>query len=120
MAVSQDILSDVVKKAESWLSDVYDEQTRNEVRRMLQQEDKTGLIDSFYRDLEFGTGGLRGIMGAGSNRMNIYTVGAATQGLSNYLKKEFAGLDRIKVAIGYDCRNNSRLFAEKSAAIFAA
>lgn len=120
MAVNQDILGDVVKKAESWLSDVYDEQTRDEVRRMLQQEDKTRLIDSFYRDLEFGTGGLRGIMGAGSNRMNIYTVGAATQGLSNYLKKEFAGLDRIKVAIGYDCRNNSRLFAEKSAAIFAA
>ena len=120
MAVSQDILSVVVKKAESWLNDVYDEQTRNEVRRMLQQEDKTGLIDSFYRDLEFGTGGLRGIMGVGSNRMNIYTVGAATQGLSNYLKKEFAGPERIKVAIAYDCRNNSRLFAEKSAAIFAA
>jgi phosphoglucomutase len=120
MAGNQNILSEVVKKAESWLSDVYDEQTRNEVRRMLRQEDKTGLIDSFYRDLEFGTGGLRGIMGAGSNRMNIYTVGAATQGLSNYLKKEFAGLDRIKVAIGHDCRNNSRLFAEKSAAIFAA
>lgn len=120
MAINQDILRDVIKKAESWLSDVYDEQTRNDVRKMLQQEDKTGLIDSFYRDLEFGTGGLRGIMGAGSNRMNIYTVGAATQGLSNYLKKEFAGLERIKVAIGYDCRNNSRLFAEKSAAIFAA
>ncbi|MGV8094811.1 MAG: phospho-sugar mutase [Mangrovibacterium sp.] len=120
MAGNQDILSEVVKKAESWLSEVYDEQTRSEVKRMLQQEDKTVLIDSFYRDLEFGTGGLRGIMGAGSNRMNIYTVGAATQGLSNYLKKEFAGLDRIKVAIGHDCRNNSRLFAEKSAAIFAA
>lgn len=120
MAVDQDILTDVVKKAESWLSEVYDEQTRSEVRKMLQQEDKTGLIDSFYRDLEFGTGGLRGIMGAGSNRMNIYTVGAATQGLSNYLKKEFAGLDLIKVAIGYDCRNNSKLFAQKSAAIFAA
>ncbi|MGV8137603.1 MAG: phospho-sugar mutase [Mangrovibacterium sp.] len=120
MAINQDILRNVIKKAESWLSDVYDEQTRNDVRKMLQEEDKTGLIDSFYRDLEFGTGGLRGIMGAGSNRMNIYTVGAATQGLSNYLKKEFAGLERIKVAIGYDCRNNSRLFAEKSAAIFAA
>jgi len=120
MAVSQDILIEVVKKAETWLSEVYDEQTRNEVQVMLQQEDKTRLIDSFYRDLEFGTGGLRGIMGAGSNRMNIYTVGAATQGLSNYLKKEFAELDLIKVAIGHDCRNNSRLFAEKSAAIFAA
>lgn len=120
MAVSQDILKEVEKKAESWLSDVYDEQTRNEVKRMLQQEDKNELIDSFYRDLEFGTGGLRGIMGAGSNRMNIYTVGTATQGLSNYLRKEFAGLDCIKVAVGHDCRNNSRLFAEKSAAIFAA
>ncbi len=120
MAVSQGILNEVVKKAESWLSDVYDDETRQEVRKMLQQEDKTGLIDSFYRDLEFGTGGLRGIMGAGSNRMNIYTVGAATQGLSNYLKKEFSGLKQIKVAIGHDCRNNSRLFAEKSAAIFAA
>ena len=73
------------------------------------------LIDAFYRDLEFGTGGLRGIMGVGSNRMNIYTVGAATQGLSNYLKKNFSGLPEIRVAIGYDCRNNSRLFAETSA-----
>lgn len=120
MAVSQEILNEVEKKAASWLSNVYDEQTRGEVKRMLEMEDKTELVDSFYRDLEFGTGGLRGIMGAGSNRMNIYTVGAATQGLSNYLKKEFSGLSRIKVAIGYDCRNNSRLFAEKSAAIFAA
>jgi phosphoglucomutase len=120
MAINQDILNEVVKKAEDWLSEVYDESTREEVRKMLQQEDKTNLVDSFYRDLEFGTGGLRGIMGAGSNRMNIYTVGAATQGLCNYLKKEFAGLQRIKVAIGHDCRNNSRLFAEKSAAIFAA
>ncbi|MGD9558889.1 MAG: phospho-sugar mutase [Mangrovibacterium sp.] len=120
MATNQEILNEVVKKAESWLSEVYDESTREEVRKMIQQEDKTKLIDSFYRDLEFGTGGLRGIMGAGSNRMNIYTVGAATQGLCNYLKKEFAGLQRIRVAIGHDCRNNSRLFAEKSAAIFAA
>lgn len=113
-------MKEVEKKAERWLGEVYDEQTRAEVRRMLQQEDKTELIDSFYRDLEFGTGGLRGIMGAGSNRMNIYTVGAATQGLSNYLKKAFAGPEGIKVAVGYDCRNNSRLFAGKSAAIFAA
>ncbi len=120
MAVSNDVLEEVISKANSWLSDVYDEQTRSEVKRMLEQEDKTELIDSFYRDLEFGTGGLRGIMGAGSNRMNIYTVGAATQGLSNYLKKEFAGLDEIKVAIGHDCRNNSRLYAEKSADIFSA
>ncbi|MGE4586642.1 MAG: phospho-sugar mutase [Mangrovibacterium sp.] len=120
MAINEEILKEVIKKAESWLGEVYDEKTRSEVRRMLQQEDKTELIDSFYRNLEFGTGGLRGIMGAGSNRMNVYTVGAATQGLCNYLKKKFAFLPCIKVAIGHDCRNNSRLFAEKSAAVFAA
>lgn len=120
MATNQDTLNSVIEKANTWLTDVYDEKTRKEVQRMLDQEDKTELIDSFYRDLEFGTGGLRGIMGAGCNRMNIYTVGAATQGLSNYLKKEFAHLDEIKVAIGHDCRNNSRLFSEKSAGIFAA
>ncbi len=120
MATNQDTLNSVIEKANTWLTDVYDEETREEVQRMLDQEDKTELIDSFYRDLEFGTGGLRGIMGAGCNRMNIYTVGAATQGLSNYLKKEFAHLDEIKVAIGHDCRNNSRLFSEKSAGIFAA
>lgn len=119
MTANNDVLSEVVAKAKSWLSEVYDEETRKEVQRMLDQEDKTELIDSFYKDLEFGTGGLRGIMGAGSNRMNIYTVGAATQGLSNYLKKEFAGQE-IKVAIGHDCRNNSRLFSEKSADIFSA
>ncbi len=120
MAANSEVLDAVVKKANTWLSDVYDQETRNEVKRLLEQEDKTELIDSFYRDLEFGTGGLRGIMGVGSNRMNIYTVGAATQGLSNYLNQVFAGVDQIKVAIAYDCRNNSRLFSEKSAEIFAA
>jgi len=120
MAANSEVLEAVIEKAKTWLSDVYDQETRNEVKRLLEQEDKTELIDSFYRDLEFGTGGLRGIMGVGSNRMNIYTVGAATQGLSNYLKKVFADLDQIKVAIAYDCRNNSRLFSEKSAEIFAA
>ena len=110
----------VEARAQKWLAPVYDEATRKEVQRMLESEDKTELIDSFYRDLEFGTGGLRGIMGAGTNRMNIYTVGTATQGLSNYLKRNFADLPEIKVAIGYDCRNNSRLFAESSAGIFAA
>jgi phosphoglucomutase len=119
MTTNKDVLDAVISKAQTWLTDVYDEETRNEVKRMLEQEDKNELIDSFYRDLEFGTGGLRGIMGAGTNRMNIYTVGAATQGLSNYLNKEFAGQE-IKVAIGYDCRNNSRLFSEKSADIFSA
>lgn len=120
MAINNEVSEAVLSKAKSWLGEVYDEDIRKEVTRLLEQDDKTELVDSFYRDLEFGTGGLRGIMGAGSNRMNIYTVGAATQGLSNYLKKEFAGLDQIKVAIGHDCRNNSRLFAEKSAGIFAA
>lgn len=120
MAINQDVLESVKQRAAEWLTDVYDEATKAEVRRMLNNEDSTELIDSFYRDLEFGTGGLRGIMGAGTNRMNIYTVGAATQGLSNYLKKEFANLPEIKVAIGYDCRNNSRLFSETSADIFSA
>jgi phosphoglucomutase len=120
MATNQEVLESVKQKAAEWLTDVYDETTQAEVRRMLSNEDPTELIDSFYRDLEFGTGGLRGIMGAGTNRMNIYTVGAATQGLSNYLKKEFSALPEIKVAIAYDCRNNSRLFSETSAEIFAA
>ncbi|HZL11208.1 MAG TPA: phospho-sugar mutase [Prolixibacteraceae bacterium] len=120
MATTQEVLESVRLKAAEWLTDVYDEVTKAEVRRMLNDDDSAELIDSFYRDLEFGTGGLRGVMGAGTNRMNIYTVGAATQGLSNYLKKEFAKLPEIKVAIGYDCRNNSRLFSETSAGIFAA
>ncbi|WP_372652582.1 phospho-sugar mutase [Draconibacterium sp.] len=113
-------LMEVRAKAQEWLSDTYDEETRGQVQALLDAEDPTELIDSFYRSLEFGTGGLRGIMGVGTNRMNIYTVGAATQGLSNYLKKNFADLDEIKVAIGHDCRNNSRLFSETSAKIFAA
>lgn len=114
------LLNEVRAKAQEWLSPVYDENTRKSVQALLDNNDTTELIDSFYRTLEFGTGGLRGIMGVGTNRMNIYTVGAATQGLSNYLKKNFAGLPQIKVAIGHDCRNNSRLFAESSARIFAA
>ena len=120
MTANSDVLEMVKAKAAQWLSDVYDSKTRAEVTKLLENNDPTGLIDSFYRDLEFGTGGLRGIMGAGTNRMNIYTVGAATQGLSNYLKKEFSRLPEIKVAIAYDCRNNSRLFSETCAGIFAA
>ena len=87
---------------------------------MLSSDDKTELIESFYTDLEFGTGGLRGIMGAGSNRMNIYTVGLATQGFANYLRKNFAGLNEISVVVCHDCRNNSRLFAETVANVFSA
>lgn len=107
-------------KAGQWLTPAYDAETQAEVKRMLEQDDKTELIDSFYKDLEFGTGGLRGIMGAGSNRMNIYTVGAATQGLANYLNKCFEGRGEISVVVGHDCRNNSRKFAEISADIFSA
>jgi phosphoglucomutase len=114
------LLRQVTGKAQSWLTKDYDEQTRKEVQQLLDKEDKTDLIEAFYKDLEFGTGGLRGIMGVGTNRMNIYTVGAATQGLANYLKKEFANLPQIKVVIGHDCRNNSRKFAEISADIFSA
>lgn len=114
------LLTDVINKAQSWLDGNYNEETKTEIRRMMEAEDKTELIESFYRDLEFGTGGLRGIMGAGTNRMNIYTVGAATQGLSNYLKSQFPDIPQISVVIGHDCRNNSRLFAEISANIFSA
>ncbi len=117
---NKELLEQVVAKAKTWLGDGYDEETKAEVRRMLEADDKTELIDSFYRDLEFGTGGLRGIMGAGSNRMNIYTVGAATQGLANYLHEAFADLPQISVAVGHDVRNNSRKFAEMVANIFSA
>lgn len=113
-------MKEVIAKANSWLGDGYDEETKIEVRRMLDAEDKTELIDCFYRDLEFGTGGLRGIMGAGSNRMNKYTVGAATQGLANYLKVAFKDLPEISVVVGHDVRNNSRLFAEIVADVFSA
>ena len=114
------LLNEVTARAQVWLDGNYDAETKAEVREMLDAEDKTLLIEAFYRDLEFGTGGLRGIMGAGTNRMNIYTVGAATQGLSNYLKAQFASLPQISVVIGHDCRNNSRKFAEISANIFSA
>ena len=107
----------VMSKAQAWLDGNYDEATKQEVR-MLMETNHNELVESFYKDLEFGTGGLRGIMGVGSNRMNIYTVGAATQGLANYLKLNFAG-ERIKVAISHDSRNNSRMFAERVADIFA-
>ena len=117
---SEQLLQQVTARAQEWLGEGYDQETRAAVQAMLDNEDKTELIESFYRDLEFGTGGLRGIMGAGTNRMNIYTVGSATQGLANYLKKNFADMPLISVAIGHDCRNNSRKFAEISADIFSA
>ncbi|MDD4969601.1 MAG: phospho-sugar mutase [Paludibacter sp.] len=114
------LLTEVLAKAQTWLDGNYNEETKNDIRRMIDADDKSELIESFYRDLEFGTGGLRGIMGAGTNRMNIYTVGAATQGLSNYLKDQFPNIPQISVVIGHDCRNNSRKFAEISANIFSA
>lgn len=107
----------VLRKAQAWLDGPYDEETKKQVKYLMDNDMKE-LVESFYKDLEFGTGGLRGIMGVGTNRMNVYTVGAATQGLSNYLKKNFAG-EQIRVAVGHDSRNNSRMFAERVADIFA-
>ncbi|MCH5234382.1 MAG: phospho-sugar mutase [Muribaculaceae bacterium] len=117
---NKELLKEVKAKAEKWLSPQYDEETRKAVQALLDAEDPTALIDAFYKDLEFGTGGLRGIMGAGSNRMNIYTVGAATQGLANYLNECFKDEPQISVVIGHDVRNNSRKFAELAADIFSA
>lgn len=111
-------IDEIRSKASQWLGPEFNEETRREVREMLEKDEKK-LIDAFYQDLEFGTGGLRGIMGAGTNRMNIYTLGMATQGLSNYIIKQ-CGKDGIKVAIAHDCRNNSRLYAETTAEIFTA
>ncbi len=109
---------EIRKKAERWLGKEFNDETIEEVRQMLDTDEKK-LIDAFYQDLEFGTGGLRGIMGAGTNRMNIYTLGMATQGLSNYIIRQ-CGKKGIRVAIAHDCRNNSRYFAETTANIFTA
>lgn len=120
MENNTDLIALCESKAKQWLTPFFDEETQKTVKAMLEKEDKTDLIESFYKNLEFGTGGLRGIMGAGSNRMNIYTVGMATQGFANYLKKNFADRDQISVVVCHDCRNNSRLFAETVANIFSA
>ena len=120
MENNQALIAQCESKAKQWLSPAFDEETRSAVNRMIANEDKTDLIESFYKDLEFGTGGLRGIMGAGSNRMNIYTVGMATQGFANYLKINFKDKKQISVVVCHDCRNNSRLFAETVANIFSA
>jgi phosphoglucomutase len=109
----------IQKKIEDWLSPSYDEETRKAVQDLINNNEETELTDSFYRDLEFGTGGLRGIMGVGSNRTNKYTIGKATQGLSNYLKKQFPDQE-IKVAVSYDSRNNSQAFGQLVAKVFAA
>jgi len=116
---SKEMLQRVIERANQWLDEKYDPETRKLVRVLI-EDNEAELVECFYRDLEFGTGGLRGIMGVGTNRMNIYTIGMATQGLCNYLKKEFAHLPVIKVAVAYDSRNNSRRFAETTANIFSA
>ena len=116
---NQNMLSEVRKKAEVWLNSPIDEASKTAIREML-DHNETELIESFYRDLEFGTGGLRGIMGVGTNRMNIYTVGMATQGLCNYLLKQFSDIKEISLAVAHDCRNNSPLFAEITAQICVA
>ena len=115
-----ELLGLVTAKAQEWLGSSFDEKTREEVKALMAKDDKSDLIDAFYKDLEFGTGGLRGIMGAGTNRMNIYTVGMATQGLANYLNRNFKERKQISVVVGHDCRNNGRLFAETVANIFSA
>ncbi len=121
MENNEALIAQCEQVARLWMtSDSYDAATKEAVKAMVENPDKTELIDSFYKTLEFGTGGLRGIMGPGTNRMNIYTVGAATQGLSNYLNQNFKGLPQISVVVGHDCRNNSRLFAETAANIFSA
>ena len=117
--IDENILSEVKESANKWLQYNIDEESKNQIRFLL-EHDENELIDSFYKNLEFGTGGLRGIMGVGSNRMNIYTVGMATQGLCNYLKKEFSDRDWISIAIAHDSRNNSKLFAQKTAEICSA
>ncbi len=117
--MDKELISQCEAKAKQWLSPAYDEETRKEVEAMLSSDDKSALIDSFYQDLEFGTGGLRGIMGVGSNRMNIYTVGMATQGFANYINKAYPE-GGTSVVVGHDCRNNGRKFAEAVADIFSA
>lgn len=115
---NQQLIQEVKEKATQWLTGNYDKETKDEIQRML-NTDEEALIEAFYKNLEFGTGGLRGIMGPGTNRMNIYTIGMATQGYSNYLKKQFSNKKIIKVSIAHDSRNNSRLFSETVAGIFS-
>lgn len=119
--MDEKLLNQCMQVAAQWANDpVFDADTRAAVSKMMDDEDKSLLVDSFYQTLEFGTGGLRGVMGPGTNRMNIYTVGTATQGLANYLKKNFADRERISIVVGVDCRNNSDVFAERVADIMAA
>ncbi len=116
---NDELLKECTAKAQAWLGDGFDEETKAAVQAMLDAEDKTPLIDAFYQNLEFGTGGLRGIMGPGTNRMNKYVVGMATQGFANYINKAFPDITPA-VVVGHDCRNNGRMFAETVANIFSA
>ncbi len=116
---NNELIAQCEARAKEWLSPAFDEETRKEVQAMLDNPDKTALVDAFYQNLEFGTGGLRGIMGAGTNRMNKYIVGMATQGFANYILKAFPG-KQCAVVVGHDCRNNGRMFAETVADIFSA
>lgn len=120
MENNAELIAQCEAKAKQWLTPAFDEETRKDVQAMLDADDKSALVDAFYQNLEFGTGGLRGIMGAGTNRMNKYIVGMATQGFANYILKAFPGKQDLSVVVGHDCRNNSRLFAETVAAIFSA
>ena len=117
--MSSDLLKQSSAKAEEWLSSDIDSESKNQIKVLLEKTDASQLIDSFYKSLEFGTGGLRGIMGVGSNCINQYTIGSATQGLANYLRKSFPD-QTIQVAIAYDCRNNSKAFAQVTANVFSA
>ena len=116
---TKELLTLVKEKATQWLNGPIDEASKEAILHMM-NNNETELIESFYRDLEFGTGGLRGIMGVGTNRMNIYTVGMATQGLCNYLLEQFSQREEISLAVAYDCRNNSPLFAKITAEICVA
>ncbi len=116
---NKEIDPQIIDKASKWLAEGFDEETRNQVRFMI-ENDPEGLVEAFYKELEFGTGGMRGIMGPGTNRMNIYVIGMATQGLCNYVRKSFPGRTDLKIAIAYDCRNNSRLFAGTAARVISA
>ena len=117
--MDEQLIKDCTAKAKVWLGDGFDEETRAAVKAMLEKEDKTDLVEAFYQNLEFGTGGLRGIMGPGTNRMNKYVVGMATQGFANYINRAFPDI-QPSVVVGHDCRNNGRMFAETVAAIFSA
>ena len=119
--MDNELIKSCEAKAQEWLaSPVYDNETKDEIRAMMASDDKTALVDAFYQTLEFGTGGLRGIMGAGTNRMNRYIVGAATQGFANYILKAFPGRKDLSVVVGHDCRNHGREYAETVANIFSA